>query len=148
MKAVQFIKSNSLLTSGNDVEVFAILGGSITYSGSGRGEDFVIQKTYERDNKCYPLQFEDWIVDIDGVILVLTDEQYQALLTVVNPQKSLGDLIGDAVRKVIKEERRKGGLVARDQSKQVKVDKDGLVTSMYPLTHSSEIKRGNPNEQP
>ena len=113
MQSIQFKQTGNYV--GNSDEVFAKLGGTITYSGSGRGENLVIQKTYERDNKCFPLQFEDWIVDINGVILVLNDEQYQALLSIKRPM-SLGEAIALHVREAIKKEQSQGGLLARNQS--------------------------------
>lgn len=45
MKAIQFKETNYQLMSGNCEEVLTVLGGSITYTGSGRGEDLIIQKT-------------------------------------------------------------------------------------------------------
>lgn len=113
MKAIQFKETNYQLMSGNCEEVLTVLGGSITYTGSGQGEDLIIQKTYKRDNQTFPLQFDDWIVDIDGVIIVLSDVQYQALISKLSTQKSLGDAIGEAVRNVIKKEQGQGGLLSK-----------------------------------
>ena len=148
MKSIQFKQINSPVTGGNDVEVFTMLGGSITYSGSGRGEDFVIQKTYERDNKCFPLQFDDWIVEIDGVIFVLSDEQYQALLSINRPL-SLGEAlalhINDVVKKEIKQGFSQGGFIQKDQKLQVKVDHEGFVRPTRPLCGKIvDVKWDNP----
>lgn len=148
MKSIQFKQTNSPMTVGNDVEVFAILGGSITYSGSGRGEDFVIQKTYERDNKCFPLQFDDWIVDINGVIFVLSDEQYRALLSIKRPLglgEALALHINDAVKKEIERGVSQGGFIQKDQKLQVKVDHDGFVRPTHSLcTKTVDVKWDNP----
>lgn len=107
MKAIQFKKTNHY--TGNHDEVTEMLGGTVVYIGQ-RGKTETI-KSYERDNKTFPLQFDDWIVDIDGVFIVLSDVQYQALISKLSTQKSLGDAIGEAVRNVIKKEQGQGGLL-------------------------------------
>lgn len=109
MKAIQFKKTNHY--TGNHDEVTGMLGGTVVYIGQ-RGKTETI-KSYERDNQTFLLQFDDWIVDVDGVILVLSDVQYQAFLSLLSPQKSLGDAIGEAVRNVIKKEQRQGGLLSK-----------------------------------
>lgn len=88
MKSIQFQKTNCQLMGSNFQEITDMFGGIITYLGGSATTD--IQKTYERDNQAFPLQFNDWIVDIDGVIFVLNDEQYQILKSLMPPQKSLG----------------------------------------------------------
>lgn len=148
MKSIQFKKTNYQLMSGNCEEVHTVLGGLITYAGSGRGEDLIIQKTYERDNKCFPLQFDDWIVEIDGVIFVLSDERYQALLSINRPL-SLGEAlalhINDAVKKEIKQGFSQGGFIQKDQKLQVKVDHDGFVRPTRPLCGKIvDVKWDNP----
>ena len=109
MKAIQFKKTNHY--TGNHDEVTGMLGGTVVYVGQ-RGNTETI-KSYERDNQAFPLQFDDWIVDIDGVIIVLSDVQYQALISKLSTQKSLGDAIGEAVRNVIKKEQGQGGLLSK-----------------------------------
>ena len=76
MKAIQFKKTGHYV--GNHDEVTKVLGGAVIYVGQ-RGKNEAI-KTYERDNQTFPLQFNDWIMDINGIILVLSDTQYQALV--------------------------------------------------------------------
>lgn len=158
MKSIQFKKTNYQLMSGNCEEVRTVLGGSITYTGSGRGEDLIIQKTYERDNQTFPLQFDDWIVDIDGVILILSDVQYQAFLSLLSPQKSLGDAISEAVRNVIKSEKMQGGLLSSkhpddhcttdiESCKKRLKDQHGLVKSTQPRIIEMRIEWDNSNDE-
>ena len=47
------------------------------------------------------------------MIIVLSDVQYQALISKLSTQKSLGDAIGEAVRNVIKKEQGQGGLLSK-----------------------------------
>ncbi|MFW1969373.1 hypothetical protein ACG95P_20205 [Acinetobacter guillouiae] len=160
MKAIQFKKTNYQLMSGNCEEVRTVLGGSITYTGSGRGEDLIVQKTYERDNQTFPLQFDDWIVDVDGVILVLSDVQYQAFLSLLSPQKSLGDAISEAVRNVIKSEKMQGGLLSSkhpddhcaadiESCKKRLKDQNGFIKTAQPRIAEMEVKWDKPkDEQP
>ena len=106
MKVIQFKKIGN--RTGNHDEVARAVGGSISYATKCGSTD--IQLTYERDNKSFPLQFNDWIVDADGVVFVFSPDQYQKFLTLLPPRESLGDLIGKAVREVIIEQRH-GGLL-------------------------------------
>ena len=121
MKAIQFKKTGHYV--GNHDEVTKVLGGAVIYVGR-RGENKAI-KTYERDNQTLPLQFNDWIMDINGIILVLDDTQYQALIAEksiakkqIEPPKDLGQMIGNAVKAVIKKESRQSGLLAKSQDGQ------------------------------
>lgn len=43
--------------------------------GKGRLKD--IEMHFERGSQSLPIGFDDWIVDLDGVILVLDGAQYQ-----------------------------------------------------------------------
>lgn len=86
MKAIQFKQVGNHV--GNSDEVLNSLGVTITYSGSGRGENPVIQKTCKRDNLTHPIQFDDWIIDIKGVVFILNDEQYQILKSLMSPKKT------------------------------------------------------------
>lgn len=156
MKAIQFKKTNHY--TGNHDEVTGMLGGTVVYIGQ-RGKTETI-KSYERDNQAFPLQFDDWIVDIDGVILVLSDVQYQAFLSLLSPQKSLGDAISEAVRNVIKSEKMQGGLLSSkhpddhcaadiESCKKRLKDQNGFVKSTRPLTTDMKLLWGNPkDEQP
>jgi len=91
MKAIQFKKTGA--HSGNCGEVFTCLGGKIVYAGKSGSTG--IQKTYERDNHTFPLQFNDWIVEMQGVIFVLSDLQYKTLsLELMNqPKEDIGNQI-------------------------------------------------------
>lgn len=156
MKAIQFKKTNHY--TGNHDEVTGMLGGTVVYVGQ-RGNTETI-KSYERDNQTFPLQFDDWIVDVDGVILVLSDVQYQAFLSLLSPQKSLGDAISEAVRNVIKSEKMQGGLLSSkhpddhcaadiESCKKRLKDQNGFVKSTRPLTTDMKLLWGNPkDEQP
>ncbi|MFW1913297.1 hypothetical protein ACG9ZJ_06150 [Acinetobacter sp. ULE_I064] len=156
MKAIQFKKTNHY--TGNHDEVTGMLGGTVVYVGQ-RGNTETI-KSYERDNQAFPLQFDDWIVDIDGVILILSEVQYQAFLSLVSPQKSLGDAISEAVRNVIKSEKMQGGLLSSkhpddhcaadiESCKKRLKDQNGFVKSTRPLTTDMKLLWGNPkDEQP
>ncbi|WP_151833771.1 hypothetical protein [Acinetobacter seifertii] len=79
MKAIQFKKTGQY--TGNHDEVTRLLGGTVTYVGQ-RGRE--ANKTYERDGETFPIQFDDWLVDIEGVILVLSEKQYEALKSVAH----------------------------------------------------------------
>jgi len=112
MKDIQFKKISN--HTGNHEEITCVLGGSITYAATCGSKE--IQKKYERDNQIFPLQFNDWILDVDGVIFVLSDQQYQAFQSLLEPKKDLGVLIGNAVRLVIRNEiRQGGGLLSNEQ---------------------------------
>lgn len=78
MKAIQFKKTGQY--TGNCEDVTGLLAGAVTYDGQCGVEG--IQITYERDAETFPIQFDDWIVDIDGVIFVLSEKQYEALKSV------------------------------------------------------------------
>lgn len=149
MKSIQFKQTGNYV--GNSDKVVAILGGTLTYTGqrgSSESENYIVEKTYERDNKCFPLQFDDWIIDINGVIIVLSDEQYRALLSIKRPLglgEALALHINDAVKKEIERGFSQGGFIQKDQKLQVKVDHDGFVRPTHPLcTKTVEVKWDNP----
>lgn len=106
MKAIKFKKSGP--HTGNCNEVTKVLWGTVTYTGQCGSK--WIQKNYERGNQCLSLQFDDWIVDINGVILILSEDQYQALKSVViTPPVVISKQIDDAINKNIANEQRQGG---------------------------------------
>jgi hypothetical protein len=156
MKSIQFKKTNHY--TGNHDEVTEMLGGTVVYIGQ-RGKTETI-KSYERDNQTFPLQFDDWIVNVDGVILVLSDVQYQAFLSLVSPQKSLGDAIGEAVRNVIKIDKMQGGLLSSkhpddhcaadiESCKKRLKDQNGFIKTAQPRIAEMEVKWDEPkDEQP
>lgn len=106
MKAIQFKKIGHYV--GNHDEVTKALGGAVTYVGQ-RGKNETI-KTYERGDQHLSLQFDDWVVDIDGVVLILSEDQYRALKSVVIAQPfNIGKQMDNAVKKTIANEQRQGG---------------------------------------
>lgn len=117
MKAIQFKKTGTF--TGNDEEIQALFGGHFCYMGKGRLED--IEMYFERGSQSLPIKFNDWIIDLNGVILVLDGAQYQALVAETasarkqaDDQKQLGQMIHDSVRAVINREQRQVGLLARE----------------------------------
>jgi len=137
MKAIQFKKTGYYV--GNHDEVTEALAGAVIYVGQ-RGKNEAI-KTYERDNQIFPLQFNDWIMDIDGIILVLDDTQYQALMAEkaiakkqIEPPKDLGQIISDEVEAVINRERLQGGYLAGN-----KLAKDGYIKPPYITEMENQI---------
>ena len=137
MKAIQFKKTGHYV--GNHDEVTKVLGGAVIYVGQ-RGENKAI-KTYERDNQTLPLQFNDWIMDINGIILVLDDTQYQALIAEksiakkqIEPPKDLGQIISDEVEAMINRERLQGGYLAGN-----KLAKDGYIKPPYITEMENQI---------
>ena len=137
MKAIRFKKTGHYV--GNHDEATKVLGGAVIYVGR-RGENKAI-KTYERDNQTLPLQFNDWIMDINGIILVLDDTQYQALIAEksiakkqIEPPKDLGQIISDEVKAVINRERLQGGYLAGN-----KLAKDGYIKPPYITEMENQI---------
>ncbi|HDI1573489.1 TPA: hypothetical protein PKR33_000956 [Acinetobacter baumannii] len=108
MKAIQFKKTGQY--TGNCDEVTRLLGGTVTYAGQ-RGRE--ANKTYERDGETFPIQFDDWLVDIEGVILVLSEKQYQALKSVAYKPMGLGGAISRHVNKYLNQQQRQGGLLSK-----------------------------------
>lgn len=147
MKAIQFKKTGTF--TGNDEEIQALFGGHFCYMGKGPLKD--IEMYFEQGSQSLPIRFDDWIVDLDGVILVLDGAQYQALVAETasarkqtNDQKQLGQMIHDSVKAVINREQRQGGLLTTESKDnapdvdsttikdcrkrfQVKIDKNGII---------------------
>ena len=117
MKAIQFKKTGTF--TGNDEEIQALFGGHFCYMGKGRLKD--IEMYFERGSQSLPIKFNDWIVDLNGVILALDGAQYQALVAETasarkqaDDQKQLGQMIHDSVKAVINREQRQGGLLTTE----------------------------------
>lgn len=147
MKAIQFKKTGTF--TGNDEEIQALFGGHFCYMGKGRLKD--IEMYFERGSQSLPIGFDDWIVDLDGVILVLDGAQYQALVAETasarkqtDDQKQIGQMIHDSVKAVINREQRQGGLLTTESKDnapdvdsttikdcrkrfQVKIDKNSII---------------------
>lgn len=147
MKAIQFKKTGTF--TGNDEEIQALFGGHFCYMGKGRLKD--IEMYFERGSQSLPIRFDDWIVDLDGVILVLDGAQYQALVAETasarkqtDDQKQIGQMIHDSIKTVISREQRQGGLLTTESKDnapdvdsttiegcrkrfQVKIDENGII---------------------
>lgn len=147
MKAIQFKKTGTF--TGNDEEIQALFGGHFCYMGKGRLKD--IEMYFERGSQSLPIRFDDWIVDLNGVILALDGAQYQALVAETasarkqtDDQKQLGQMIHDSVKAVINREQRQGGLLTTESKdnapdvdsttikdcrkrSQVKIDKNSII---------------------
>ena len=147
MKAIQFKKTGTF--TGNDEEIQALFGGHFCYMGKGRLKD--IEMYFERGSQSLPIGFDDWIVDLDGVILVLDGAQYQALVAETasarkqtDDQKQIGQMIHDSVKAVINREQRQGRLLTTESKDnapdvdsttikdcrkrfQVKIDKNSII---------------------
>jgi len=147
MKAIQFKKTGTF--TGNDEEIQALFGGHFCYMGKGRLKN--IEMYFERGSQSLPIRFDDWIVDLDGVILVLDGAQYQALVAETasarkqtDDQKQIGQMIHDSVKAVINREQRQGGLLTTESKDnapdvdsttiedcrkrfQVKIDKNSII---------------------
>ena len=147
MKAIQFKKTGTF--TGNDEEIQALFGGHFCYMGKGRLQD--IEMYFERGSQSLPIKFNDWIVDLNGVILVLDGVQYQSLVAEAastrkqtDDQKQIGQMIHDSVKAVISREQRQGGLLTTESKDnapdvdsttikdcrkrfQVKIDKNSII---------------------
>lgn len=147
MKAIQFKKTGTF--TGNDEEIQALFGGHFCYMGKGRLKD--IEMYFERGSQSLPIKFNDWIVDLNGVILVLDGVQYQSLVAEAastrkqtDDQKQIGQMIHDSVKAVISREQRQGGLLTTESKDnapdvdsttikdcrkrfQVKIDKNSII---------------------
>lgn len=138
MKAIQFKKTGTF--TGNDEEIQALFGGHFCYMGKGRLKD--IEMYFERGSQSLPIKFNDWIVELTGVILVLDDMQYQALLletVIVKPQsepaKDLGQMISDSIKAAIKKDQQRGGLLAGN-----KFSEGGYIKPPYITEMENQIK--------
>lgn len=138
MKAIQFKKTGTF--TGNDEEIQALFGGHFCYMGKGRLKD--IEMYFERGSQSLPIGFDDWIVDLDGVILVLDGAQYQALVAETasarkqaDDQKQLGQMIHDSIRSSIKNDQQRSGLLAGN-----KLTEGGYIKPPYITEMENQIK--------
>lgn len=138
MKAIQFKKTGTF--TGNDEEIQALLGGRFCYMGKGCLKD--IEMCFERGSQSLPIRFDDWIVDLDGVILVLDGAQYQALVAETaidrkqtDDQKQIGQIISDSIKAVIKKDQQRGGLLAGN-----KLAEGGYIKPPYITEMENQIK--------
>ena len=149
MKAIQFKKTDCPVSGMSDKEVMREFGGVFEFEGRGYGERITTFKPANGQEKL--VRLGDWILEIDGVIVVLNNEEYQLLQSeqklkeikdridgevkqhqhrvrvgIVKPQdeppKDLGQIISDEVEAVINRERLQGGYLAGN-----KLAKDGYI---------------------
>ena len=145
MKAIQFKKTDCPVSGMSDQEIMREFGGIFEFEGRGQGERITTFKPTNGQEKL--VRLGDWILEIDGVIVVLNNEEYQLLqsekqlkeikdridsevkwyqhrvqTSLIKPQaeppKDLGQMIGNAVKAVIKKESRQSGLLAKSQDGQ------------------------------
>ena len=138
MKAIQFKKTGTF--TGNDEEIQALFGGHFCYMGKGRLKD--IEMYFERGSQSLPIRFDDWIIDLNGVILVLDGAQYQALVAETasarkqtDDQKQLGQMIHDSIRSSIKNDQQRSGLLAGN-----KFAEGGYIKPPYIIEMENQIK--------
>lgn len=144
MKAIQFKKTDCQLW-GNNLEVITKeFGGIFEFEGRGQGERITTFKSANGQEKL--VRLGDWILEVDGVIVVLNNEEYQLLQSEqqlkeikdriddevkryqhrirtgfikpqAEPSKDLSQMIHDSVNAVIKQEQRQSGLLAESAPK-------------------------------
>lgn len=138
MKAIQFKKTGTF--TGNDEEIQALFGGHFCYMGKGRLKD--IEMYFERGSQSLPIRFDDWIVDLNGVILALDGAQYQALVAEAasarkqtDDQKQIGQMVSDSIKAVIKKDQQRGGLLAGN-----KLTEGGYIKPPYITEMENQIK--------
>lgn len=131
MKAIQFKKTDCPISGMSDNEVMREFGGIFEFEGRGQGERITTFRSANGQEKL--VRLGDWILEIDGMIVVLNNEEYQLLQSeqklkeikdridseikqyqhrvqtgLIKPQteqpKYLGQIIGDSVKAVIKKE--------------------------------------------
>lgn len=157
MKAIQFKKTDCQLW-GNNLEVITKeFGGIFEFEGRGQGERITTFKSTNGQEKL--VRLGDWILEVDGVIVVLNNEEYQILQSeqklkeikdridgevkqyhhrvrvgVVKPQsepsKDLGQMISDSIKAVIKKDQQRGGLLADNKFAECGYTKPPYITEM------------------
>ena len=157
MKAIQFKKTDCQLWGNNLEAITKEFGGVFEFKGSRLGDRTTIFKTSNGQEKL--VRLDDWILEIDGVIVVLNNEEYQLLQSeqrlkeikdridgevkqhqhrvrvgIVKPQdeppKDLGQIIGDSVKAVIQRDQREGGLLAGSKFAEGSYIKPPYITEM------------------
>lgn len=138
MKAIQFKKTDCPLSGLNDKEIMKEFSGFFEFKGLGQGNRITTFMAANGQEKL--IRLGEWILEIDGAIVVLSNEEYQLLQSeqqlketkdrienelkqhkrgvqvgIIKPQseqtKDLGKIIGDSVKAVIKKEGQQGGLL-------------------------------------
>lgn len=109
MKAIQFKKVVGVV--GNHHEVLSLLGGHISYVGNHKPEQIIM--SYRRDDFNTEIHFGDWIIEKDNnEIVVLSHNEFLALHSIEVKTSNIRTIVHDAVRKVIRDEKRQGGLLS------------------------------------
>ncbi|MEQ0924040.1 hypothetical protein ABLT40_09600 [Acinetobacter schindleri] len=141
MKAIQFKKTDCQLWGNNLEAITKEFGGVFEFKGSRLGDRTTIFKAPNGQEKS--VRLDDWILEIDGVIVVLNNEEYQLLQSeqklkeikdridgevkqyqhrvqvgIVKPQveppKDLGQMISDSIKAAIKKDQQRGGLLTTE----------------------------------
>lgn len=110
MKAIQFKKEIGKV--GNDDEVLSLLGGQISYVGTRKPQQITI--SYRRDDFNAEIHFGDWIIEKDNKeIVILSHDEFLTLHSIeVKAPKDMQTVVRDAVQKIIRDEKRQGGLLS------------------------------------
>lgn len=109
MKAIQF--KNAVGVVGNDDEVLSLLGGQISYVGTRTPQKITI--SYRRNDFNAEIYFGDWIIEKDNKeLIVLSHDEFLALHSIEVKTSNIRTIVRDAVRKVIRDEKRQGGLLS------------------------------------
>lgn len=151
MKAIQFKKTDCPVSGMSDKEVMREFGGIFEFEGRGYGERITTFKPANGQEKL--VRLGDWILEIDGVIVVLNNEEYQLLQSEqklkeikdridgevkqhqhrvrvgivkhqAEPTKDLGQMISDSIKSAIKKDQQQGGLLAGNKFSEGGLTKD------------------------
>lgn len=162
MKAIQFKKTDCPVSGMSDKEVMREFGGVFEFEGRGYGERITTFKPANGQEKL--VRLGDWILEIDGVIVVLNNEEYQLLQSeqklkeikdridgevkqyqhrvrvgIVKPQseppKDLGQMISDSIKSSIKNNQQRAGLLANN-----KFAEGGYIKPPYIIEMENQIK--------
>lgn len=157
MKAIQFKKTDCQLWGNNLEAITKEFGGVFEFKGSRLGDITTIFQASNGQEKL--VRLGDWILEIDGVIVVLNNEEYQLLQSeqklkeikdridgevkqyhhrvrvgVVKPQsepsKDLGQIIHNSIKAVIQRDQRQGGLLADNKFAEGGYTKPPYITEM------------------
>ncbi|QHJ83316.1 MAG: hypothetical protein [Caudoviricetes sp.] len=109
MKVIQF--KNSIGKVGNDDEVLSLLGGQISYVGTRTPQKITI--SYRRNDFNVEIHFGDWIIEKENKeIVILSHDEFLALHSIKLEKPNLKQIIHDAIQKIIRDEKRQGGLLS------------------------------------
>ena len=108
MKAIQFKKSDCQLSGTNHQEICKQLDCEVEFIG-GIWNVSKIAKIKTKYQEIY-IQLGNWIVEQNGILMVLIDDEYK-LLQLDKRTQDICEQLNDAVKKVIRSEQRQGGLL-------------------------------------